>query len=170
MSAPIGNTYAAGNSGNPGKYRDEYAEQVYRLCLLGLTDAELGTAFDVTEQTINNWKVEHEEFFESIKRGKLIADGNVVDKLYQRAMGYSHPDTHFTAYEGAVTATDTTKHYPPDTAAAIFWLKNRQRKQWRDKVVIETEPGSGAKLKAWTAEEIDAFEQYQQNQSTDVGH
>ena len=27
----------------------------------------------------------------------------------------------------------TTKHYPPDTTAAIFWLKNRQKSKWRDK-------------------------------------
>jgi hypothetical protein len=27
-----------------------------------------------------------------------------------------------------------TERYPPDTAAAIFWLKNRQPKHWRDKV------------------------------------
>jgi hypothetical protein len=25
-----------------------------------------------------------------------------------------------------------TEHYPPDTAAAIWWLKNRQPKLWRD--------------------------------------
>ena len=25
------------------------------------------------------------------------------------------------------------ERYPPDTAAAIFWLKNRQREQWREK-------------------------------------
>jgi hypothetical protein len=27
-----------------------------------------------------------------------------------------------------------TKHYPPDTTAAIFWLKNRRPSEWRDKV------------------------------------
>lgn len=26
------------------------------------------------------------------------------------------------------------KIYPPDTVAAIFWLKNRQPGKWRDKV------------------------------------
>lgn len=140
MPAPEGNQYALNNQGGrPTKYRPEYAEQAYKLCLLGHTDAEMASFFDVVESTINDWKLEHDEFYESIKRGKAIADGNVVDRLYQRATGYSHPDTHFTSYEGEVKATPTTKHYPPDTTAAIFWLKNRQKKNWRDKVVVENE-------------------------------
>ena len=32
-----------------------------------------------------------------------------------------------------------TEHYPPDTAAAFIWLKNRQSGKWRDRqhVVVE---------------------------------
>ena len=26
-----------------------------------------------------------------------------------------------------------TEHYPPDTAAAFIWLKNRRKQDWRDK-------------------------------------
>ena len=29
-------------------------------------------------------------------------------------------------YEGQVIVEPTIKHYPPDTTAAIFWLKNRK--------------------------------------------
>jgi hypothetical protein len=36
-------------------------------------------------------------------------------------------------YEGRITITPLKKHYPPDTTACIFWLKNRQPQQWRDK-------------------------------------
>ena len=28
-----------------------------------------------------------------------------------------------------------TEHYPPDTQAASLWLRNRQPRQWRDKVL-----------------------------------
>ena len=34
---------------------------------------------------------------------------------------------------GQIVITPTIKHYPPDTTAGIFWLKNRQRDKWRDK-------------------------------------
>lgn len=169
MPAPKGNAYAEGQ-GRPTSYRAAYNKQAYLHCLLGATDEDLAKLFSVTEQTINNWKEAHPSFFESIKKGKDIADAKVAQALFARATGYSHPDTHFSVYEGTVTATPTVKHYQPDTAAAVFWLKNRQKSKWRDKVEVETTHREGAKLKAWTAEEIDAFEQFQQNQQSDGGN
>jgi hypothetical protein len=124
-------------AGRPTDYKEEYAEQAYKLCLLGHTDAELAEFFEVAESTINNWKHAHPEFLESVKRGKEIADGYVTESLYKRATGYSHPDVDIKCYEGEIIETPLTKHYPPDTTAAIFWLKNRQPKKWRDKHEID---------------------------------
>lgn len=121
----------------PTKYQKAYAEQARKLCLLGYTDEQLADFFEVAVSTISKWKVEHQEFSEAIKKGKDIADGDVVDSLYQRAMGYEHPEDDIRAVEGKIVITPTTKHYPPDTTAAIFWLKNRQKAQWRDKQEIE---------------------------------
>ncbi|WP_205010660.1 hypothetical protein [Nitrosomonas oligotropha] len=39
-------------------------------------------------------------------------------------------------YQGKITKTKLTKHYPPDTVAAIFLLKNRHPEKWRDKVEV----------------------------------
>lgn len=33
-----------------------------------------------------------------------------------------------------------TKHVPPETAAGIFWLKNRRPDKWRDKIEQLPEP------------------------------
>ena len=126
-------------AGRPTKYKAEYAEQVYKLCLLGHTDAEIALFFEVNEDTVNEWKKVHPEFSESIKRGKQFADGNVADSLYQRAMGYSHEDVDIKVIEGNIVMTPLIKHYPPDTAAAIFWLKNRQKAKWRDKQDLSIE-------------------------------
>ncbi|AOF18139.1 terminase [Yersinia enterocolitica] len=118
----------------PTKYQKAYAEQARKLCLLGYTDKELADFFEVNEATINRWKKDHKEFCESIKKGKDISDGNVVDSLYQRAMGFVAPDIDIRVIDDKIVKTEITKHYPPDTAAAIFWLKNRQKKTWRDKI------------------------------------
>ncbi|MCG7657132.1 helix-turn-helix domain-containing protein [Wielerella bovis] len=123
--------------GRPTKYKPEYADQARKFCLLGATDAEMADFFDVDERTINNWKEEFPDFFQSIKKGKLLADANVADRLYQRAMGYEAPDMDIRVVEGEVIETPMTKYYPPDTPAAIFWLKNRQKAKWRDKVENE---------------------------------
>lgn len=52
----------------PTKYQEAYAEQARKLCLLGYTDAELADFFEVSESTINKWKLDYPEFSESIKR------------------------------------------------------------------------------------------------------
>ena len=128
-------------AGRPTDYKDEYCEQVEKLCRLGATDKEIADFFDIAESTLNNWKSEHHEFMESLKKGKMIADAEVADKLFKRATGYSHDEVDVKMYEGEIILTPLIKHYPPDTTAAIFWLKNRQRDKWRDKQETELTGG-----------------------------
>ena len=125
--------------GRPTKYKEEYAEQAYKLCLLkNTTDADLAAFFDVDESTVNNWKQGYPEFFESIKNGKDIADAKVAASLFDRATGYSHPeDKIFLGKDNEPVIVPTTKHYPPDATSMIFWLKNRKPDVWRDKQELE---------------------------------
>ena len=125
--------------GRPSAYKPEYVEQAYKLCLLGATDKEMADFFGVAESTFNLWKKEHKEFSESLKRGKVIADANVADRLYQRALGYEHPEDKIFNDNGVPLVVPTIKHYPPEPVAAIFWLKNRRKDQWRDKQDVAVE-------------------------------
>lgn len=135
----------------PSDYKAEYAEQAYKLCLLGATDKELGDFFSVTEQTVNNWKSKHPEFFESLTRGKMAADAQVAESLFKRALGYSHPAEKIMVVAGTVQREQYTEHYPPDTPAASLWLRNRQPEKWRDKVTQEhTGEGGGPILQSLT--------------------
>ena len=119
-------------NGRPTKFKPEYKEQVYKLCLLGATDKDMADFFNVREATINRWK-KLKGFCESIKRGKIDADANVAKSLYKRACGYEHPEDKIFCTDGDVTTVETTKHYPPDTAACIIWLKNRDPDRWKDR-------------------------------------
>lgn len=121
--------------GRPSTYKEEYNEQVRKLCLLGATDERIGNFFNVSEQTVNTWKSKHPKFLESIRQGKTVADSNVAEALYNRALGYSHPHDHISNFQGEITVTPTTKHYAPDTGAAFIWLKNRGG--WKDKQEVE---------------------------------
>ncbi|MEZ2795613.1 terminase [Escherichia ruysiae] len=135
----------------PTKYQEAYAEQARKLCLLGYTDDELADFFEVSEATINNWKLEYPEFLESIKKGKAVADAEVSDRLYQRAMGFVAPDIDIRVIENRIVETPLEKYYPPDTTAAIFWLKNRQKDKWRDKVDHELTGKDGGAIQIETS-------------------
>ncbi|MDU9141234.1 terminase [Klebsiella aerogenes] len=117
----------------PTKYQEAHAEQARKLCLLGYTDAELADFFEVSEATINNWKLEHPEFLESIKKGKAVADGDVASNLYHRAMGYTAKEKREEKTAEGFKEVDAEKHIPGDVTAMIFWLKNRQKDKWREK-------------------------------------
>lgn len=121
----------------PSSFKPEYAEQAKKLCRLGATDADLADFFGVTFQTINNWKVQHPKFFESLKLSKEEADQRVEQSLFNRAMGYSCNEDDIRVVNNEIVITPTIKHYPPDTTAMIFWLKNRKPTEWRDKQEIE---------------------------------
>lgn len=123
--------------GRPSDYKNSYAKQAYKLCLLGHTDDELAKFFEVNADTINEWKHRHIEFSESIKEGKAIADGNVALSLYERACGYECDDVHVAVINNAVVLTPLRKYYPPDAASIKFWLNNRQPEKWRLKVEVE---------------------------------
>ena len=135
----------------PTKYQEAYAEQARKLCLLGSTDAELADFFEVSESTINKWKLDYPKFSESIKKGKAVADAEVSDRLYQRAMGFVAPDIDIRVIENRIVETPLEKYYPPDTTAAIFWLKNRQKDKWRDKVDHELTGKDGGAIQIETS-------------------
>jgi hypothetical protein len=146
--------------GRPTDYRVSHPEQAYKLCLLGATDADLAAFFEVTEQTINNWKIGYPEFFESIKDGKEKADAHIAQKLYNRAEGaewiedqaikvkrteYDASGKKTAEFEEVITVP-VRRAAPPDTTAGMFWLKNRKSSKWRDKMDHEVAGKDGGPI------------------------
>lgn len=123
--------------GRPTKFKDEFTEQARKLAALGATDREVAEFFDVEERTLYRWKHEHEEFCQALKTGKDAADDRVEQSLYRKAVGYSFDSEKIFQYEGVVVRADTVEHVPPSDTAAIFWLKNRRKDDWRDRHEVQ---------------------------------
>jgi hypothetical protein len=117
--------------GQPTKYSPELDAKAFDYCLLGASDEDLAAMFEVEITTIHNWKWQHPSFHQSLKAGREDADARIANKLYHRALGYSHPDVHICTSQGKVFETPVTKHYPPEVTAMIFWLTNRNRNKWK---------------------------------------
>lgn len=125
--------------GRPPGFGPEHNEQAFKLALLGATDEQMAEFWNVTQQTVDNWKRNAPGFLAALMRGKLEADANVAERLYQRAIGYSHEAVKIFMPAGAAEPVYApyTEHYPPDTQAASLWLRNRQPAKWRDKQELD---------------------------------
>ena len=123
--------------GRPSYDPLKHPKKAYELSLLGLTNPRISQLLDISRETLNKWMNAHPDLADAIKKGRDHADSKVAKSLYQRAMGYSHPEDKIFLHRGQPVIVNTVKHYPPDTASAIFWLKNRQKELWRDKIEYE---------------------------------
>lgn len=117
----------------PSSYKPEYAEQATKLCRLGATDVDLADFFGVERTTIWRWSNRHEEFCNALKVGKEACDERVEHSLYHKAVGYTFDSVKVFQHQGQIVTAPFKEHVPPDTTAAIFWLKNRRPDLWRDK-------------------------------------
>lgn len=140
--------------GRPTDYKYEFAEQAFRLCLLGMNDKELSAYFGCCEKTLNNWKHEHVEFLQSVLNGREEADGKVAMAFYKRSIGYDYEETTYEKIhlnEPILTDAGLTdeafkkktvkKHLAADPGAAYNWLLNRQRGKWKNKTEIDHTSG-----------------------------
>lgn len=130
--------------GRPSLYDpDEHPRAVFALAEKGKTIADIAEAFDVAMSTVTLWAKEHPEFSVALKLGREAADDKVERALFEKATGYSHPAVKILAVSSGqgcgsrIETVEYTEHYPPDTEAAKFWLKNRRGSKWREKSEVE---------------------------------
>ena len=128
-------------TGRPPSYKPEYVTQAQKLAELGATDREVAEFFGVTERTVYRWQHDHVDFCQALKVGKDVADDRVEKSLYRRAIGYTHDAVKILQFQGQEVIVPYEEHHAPDTTACIFWLKNRRRAEWRDKVDHEHSGG-----------------------------
>ncbi len=145
--------------GRPSKFNEVMYRQAEKLCLLGATNDELAHFFEVGTTTIDQWIKKNAEFRCAIKKGRVVADAEVANSLYRRAIGYEHPEDDIRTMNtglgySEIVITPTIKHYPPDTAAAFIWLKNRRPDKWRD----NTDGSNGTIKREVTAFEVIPYE------------
>jgi hypothetical protein len=138
------------NSGRPTLYKEDYNEQVKKLCLLGATDKEISDFLQISESTLNNWKLEYPEFMESIRAGKQMADMEIAHSLYNSAQDRIIPeqqafklkkvyydDNGKRIEEERVEIVEVGRSVPANDRSIQFWLKNRNPDRWKDKHEVE---------------------------------
>jgi transposase-like protein len=126
--------------GRPPKYDPKFHPRVAKaLCAKGATIAEIANAFGVAISTIWQWKINHEEFFESGRLGLEAATDRVEHSMFERAVGYTHESMKIFMPAGAKEPVYALylEHVPPDPRAGEFWLTNRAPDRWKNKQNVE---------------------------------
>ena len=103
----------------------------------GLTDEQIAKNIGINRTTLYDWKKRETNIADALKKGKEVIDFEVENALLKRALGYEYEEE---TYENGILTKKVKKQVAPDTTAQIFWLKNRKKEQWREKVeVVETD-------------------------------
>ena len=123
--------------GRTPSYTPDYCPIAYKFCLLGATNEDLADVLRVSRNTIGNWLARYPEFKQAMQDGRDVADADVAQALLQKATGFSHEDVKILLKDGEAEQIEYNRYFPPDTQAAIFWLRNRRRKQWRERIELE---------------------------------
>jgi hypothetical protein len=132
---------------NPrGLYRKTWDKMAYKLVLLGAGNKELADFFEIGLSTIDKIIKTEPTFKEALTEARTIANANVAQAFYHRAIGYSHPDQVILSNQvkeynedGKVIKSynkpliiPTTKYYPPDGYSCQKWLALKDRQRWSD--------------------------------------
>lgn len=124
----------------------------------GLTDEQIATNMGISVASLYNWKRDHLEIFEALKEGKDVADRQVENALFKSALGYTFDEVTKELKDDELVVTKVVhKEVQPNTTAQIFWLKNRKRAEWRDRVenAITGADGGAVKVETLTESDVD---------------
>jgi hypothetical protein len=104
-------------------------DAAYMLAVLGATEVDMATAFNVSVPTIKYWKNRHPEFKKAIDDGTYGLVSGLAQSLAKRGLGYEYDEEIATFDRSSHSWVKTTKrtHVPPDSwaAARILELKAR---------------------------------------------
>lgn len=122
--------------GRKSGLNEKVKETILRLLKDGKTEDDVAEVIGICRKTLSNWKGKHPELLHAVNEAKLTADELVELSLFGRAVGF----------KGGI----------PDTQAAIFWLRNRRPKQWREKSEGDVNVNNNMSVSGLTDEQLDA--------------
>jgi transposase-like protein len=99
----------------------------------GLTKEEVAGNIGINPATLYDWIKQFPELDNALKITKDIADCLVENALFKNATGYYYEEEII--IDGSKVSV--RKFQKADTTAQIYWTKNRNSTDWRDRTVID---------------------------------
>lgn len=112
---------------------------------MGLSETQIAYNLGISRATLENYKRDHLDILESLKRGKNQADFKVENALYKKATGYVvketvavkckdiyYDDNNNKCQRERLDIVEIEKEVLAETNAIKFWLINRKQGRWKD--------------------------------------
>lgn len=127
---------------------DDGLNQITKWAENGLIGRQISHNMGIGYGTLMEWQRQYPQIQTAIKNGRVVKDFEVENSLLQRATGYQYEEDTYEQNENGelVVVKKVLKSQAPDVAAQIFWLKNRNPKEWRDKVEVQNEHSGTIKV------------------------
>ena len=75
------------------------------------------------------WLIDDPEYKKRVDEVKEEAIDLAESKIFQLINGFKLPELHISNYKGKITKTELDRHYPPNVASIIFYLKTQAKKR-----------------------------------------
>ena len=113
--------------GPKGKYETHvkpYLNEIFEWLKQGYTDCSICEQLGLHQNTWIRYREENTELSELYARARAHRNALVMNKMFQKAIGYEHDDLFIAQYQGQIVEKPIKKYYPPDEKAADLFLRN----------------------------------------------
>jgi hypothetical protein len=132
-----------------GLFNEFAVVAIERYAASGLNNTEIAKALGIGRTTLYDWMERYPNVMNAIKKYRGLANIEVENALYKSAVGFTFVETKKEGRKDPenpgqyklVVTEEIEKTFAPNTAACIFYLKNRMPERYKDK--IETEISLG---------------------------
>lgn len=119
----------------------------------GLTNEQIAKKMNINVCTIYDWCNRFPNFADIFKKTKEVVDYEVENALLKKALGFRetvkkafkckkvwYDENGKRCEEEFIKQGEEDLYVPPETTAIIYWLNNRMKDKWTNKVFREEEP------------------------------
>ena len=128
-------------------FRESMRKEGPALASFGLTNEQIASVWGVHKGTLYRYFKKYPGLKSAMSTAKIRADASVVQSLRRRALGYNYVETTYkeipvpqpngTLVTKKYKEKEVHKSMAPDTLAIIWWLKNRDPANWRDRTDLD---------------------------------
>lgn len=120
---------------------DEGLERVNHWAENGLSLKQISQNMGIAYGTLFEWQREFPQLHDTIKKGQMVVTEEVENAMFMAATGYEYEEeTSELDNDGnLIVVKKVKKSQAPNVTAQIFWLKNKNPQEWKDRVEVKNE-------------------------------